>query len=1090
MASDYERISQENLEEYGRNRTGWREDLLVDLYPDRTHFVFELLQNAEDALRRLKGNGSSGRVGFVLADDAVRFSHYGDPFTTEDVRGVCAIARRAKERDLTAIGRFGIGFKSVYAITDNPQVHSGDEHFRVTDYVQPAAVPPIPLAEGETVITLPLKEGAAPNDIAGQFESLGDQRTLLFLRAIDEIAWQAGGRSGLHRREETSEADGVRRIRLLSEVDGEHQEEEVWLVFSREVRHEENSAGYVEMAFRMTADDEGEEAIEIIRDSRLAAFFPTEMPTGLGMLVQGPYRTTPARDNIPRDDDWNRYLVEETACLLVEVVRYLRDRRLLTARTLEALPLERTQFSEGFFAPLFNDLHNAIWAEPLLPRHRGGYVAASRASLTDDPRLRNLLSRKQLADLLGEDEPVAWLARDVSRNDAPKLCRYLTEEQEVVEIGTADLLALLRGKTEFLKAQTDSWIQSLYSYLGRGRVGPHQLRGVPLIRIEDGTQVRLGAGPGSAAFLPTEPPSGFPNTVRQAVCTSKPAREFLESLGLSEPDLVDELVRNTIPKYRDREAVGAAQYGDDLRRITQIYRGASRDRRERLVEALRDVPVVRVVDAGTGEPSFACPKDAYLATPRLRDLFKGVRGVLLADLPRLGRKLEGEVAELLESCGALQTLAIVERKESKPYVEGGWNASYFWEPFGITAQKRIVMRLAEGEREITRGKAERLTNRGLRGLEPLLEYLATLPADDAETRAGVLWDALRDAPKDAFTGTYEWFRRIPYRHPFASEAVHLLSDSAWVPSRSGRLQTPGRVEFASLGWTADRYLESVITFRPPEPPSMLAVAAKQAGVSVEVLEQCAELKAKGVGDDEIQEWLSEFRPRSARPDSASGDGAGPDGGSSLLSGGAGGVTQVPGGSRDVGEGPAVGWDGTDGGSGVDVPTRGRGEGPGVGEPRFRFISYIATQAESESDADPDGLSHERRMALERSALDYIVTLEPSLQPTRAGNPGFDLCETDESGTPVRWVEVKAMSRDLRSRPATLTHTQFDYAREKREAYWIYVVEHAGTDRANLVKIADPAGRASTYTFDEGWKDASTELPERQPQGSHRGALPH
>ena len=36
MASEYERISQENLEEYGRNRTGWREDLLVRTRPSAT----------------------------------------------------------------------------------------------------------------------------------------------------------------------------------------------------------------------------------------------------------------------------------------------------------------------------------------------------------------------------------------------------------------------------------------------------------------------------------------------------------------------------------------------------------------------------------------------------------------------------------------------------------------------------------------------------------------------------------------------------------------------------------------------------------------------------------------------------------------------------------------------------------------------------------------------------------------------------------------------------------------------------------------------------------------------------------------------
>ena len=444
MPSDYQRISEENLEEYGRNRTGWREDLLVDLYPDRTHFVFELLQNAEDALGRPNGRRAPGRVSFVLAHDAVRFSHYGDPFTTDDVRGVCAIARRTKERDLTAIGRFGIGFKSVYAITDNPEVHSGDEYFTVRDYVQPAAVRPIALAEGETVIVLPLKERARADDIAGQLERLGDERTLLFLREINEIEWSAeGGRSGSHRREEAVEADGVRRVTLLSEAEGEDREEEVWLIFSREVHHEGTSAGYVELAFRIAADDDGAEAVDVIDDSRLAAFFPTEFPTHLGMLVQGPYRTTPARDNIPRDDAWNRYLVGETASLLVDALRHLRDCRLITPHVFDALPLSRSRFSGSFFAPMFDAVREAVASEPLLPAHRGGYVAALQARLTDEPGLRNLVSRRQLADLVGEEEPVAWLAAEIMGDETRDLHRYLTGEHGVRELNAEGLLLRL-----------------------------------------------------------------------------------------------------------------------------------------------------------------------------------------------------------------------------------------------------------------------------------------------------------------------------------------------------------------------------------------------------------------------------------------------------------------------------------------------------------------------------------------------------------------------------------------------------------------------------------------------------------------------
>ena len=168
------------------------------------------------------------------------------PFTTEDVRGVCAIALAARrKRDLTAIGRFGIGFKSVYAITDRPEVHSGDEHFAVTDYVQPwPRFIRSHWPRAETVITLPLRESGEAANIARQFERLGETRALLFLREISEIEWSAeDGRSGSYRREEVVEREAVRRVTLLGEANGEAPVKETWLVFSRNVNHKGKSAG-------------------------------------------------------------------------------------------------------------------------------------------------------------------------------------------------------------------------------------------------------------------------------------------------------------------------------------------------------------------------------------------------------------------------------------------------------------------------------------------------------------------------------------------------------------------------------------------------------------------------------------------------------------------------------------------------------------------------------------------------------------------------------------------------------------------------------------------------------------------------------
>ena len=99
-------------------------------------------------------------------------------------------------------------------------------------------------------------------------------------------------------------------------------------------------------------------------EDHLVVFFPTIVETHLGFLVQGPYRTTPSRDNVPRNDPWNQYLVQESAKLLVEALRSLRAQGLLDVDALRSLPLDPTKFAEGrMFAPLFAARYEAISAK-------------------------------------------------------------------------------------------------------------------------------------------------------------------------------------------------------------------------------------------------------------------------------------------------------------------------------------------------------------------------------------------------------------------------------------------------------------------------------------------------------------------------------------------------------------------------------------------------------------------------------------------------------------------------------------------------------------------------------------------------------
>ncbi|HET6456500.1 MAG TPA: hypothetical protein VFI02_19010, partial [Armatimonadota bacterium] len=155
MASDYAAIKEENFARYGWDIDRVGKTYLAHQYSDRTHFIFELLQNAEDALARRRGWKGQRGIRFELSKTSLRVSHFGERFDTEDVRGICGIGQSTKA--LTDIGRFGIGFKSVYAYTDRPEVYSRDERFAVESFVCPVGIPVAGGEPDETVFVLPLR---------------------------------------------------------------------------------------------------------------------------------------------------------------------------------------------------------------------------------------------------------------------------------------------------------------------------------------------------------------------------------------------------------------------------------------------------------------------------------------------------------------------------------------------------------------------------------------------------------------------------------------------------------------------------------------------------------------------------------------------------------------------------------------------------------------------------------------------------------------------------------------------------------------------------------------------------------------------
>ena len=147
MPIDYDEIREDNIKRYGTDINEYGPVLLANLYSDRTHFVYELLQNAEDA--------EATEVAFALFHNRLEVRHNGKLFDDDDVRGICGLGKGTKADDLTKIGEFGIGFKSVFAYTNSPQVYSGAEAFCIRNYVRPYSIPPADLGKAETLFVLP-----------------------------------------------------------------------------------------------------------------------------------------------------------------------------------------------------------------------------------------------------------------------------------------------------------------------------------------------------------------------------------------------------------------------------------------------------------------------------------------------------------------------------------------------------------------------------------------------------------------------------------------------------------------------------------------------------------------------------------------------------------------------------------------------------------------------------------------------------------------------------------------------------------------------------------------------------------------------
>jgi hypothetical protein len=806
VPAEYDKIRAENVARYGWDTAVL--ELLGQLYSERTHFIFELIQNAEDA--------GATDLTFTLFADRLEVRHDGRDFTAADVRGICGVGQGTKADDLTQIGKFGIGFKAVYAYTDSPRIHSGAENFRIEKYVRPYSVDPLGEPAAATVFVFPFDRPDVPAAVAVQeiSEALGNigVETLLFLRNIERVR-SRGLLTAEVVLERTSapRAHSGRRV-WLAGGQALGRDDEEWFVWERQLDALGQPDQRVEIAFMVRAEIDSRRLIRR-ETSPLVVFFPTQKETFLGFVVQGPYRTTPARDNVPEHDEWNQALVRQTASLLAEVLAGFRDEGLLTAEVLQALPLDAARFGpETMFRALFESARATLGRDEMIPAADGGYRSARQLKLASGAGLRELLTPDLLGDLCGGGGTVAFVPDSISEIGTPVLWRYLREEMGLDEVTPESVVACLTA--EFLSARSDQWIVSFYWFLYQhpalwqvprhpgDLAGP--ARSKPIIRLEDGGQVAPFDAQGRpAAYLPGSADTGFA-TIRRAIAADPGARQFLTALGFDEPDVVAEVLDHVLPRYRDADVANLdpAQRDADLELVARALDGASQASRERLLEKLRETTFLVGENAATGEQRLMRPGELYQRTRALECYFDGNPDAWLA------ADIYGPWLTQLRGMGVRETVGLDAR----------------------AADELGYVSIADDFARHERGVAGFDPSARIEGLEYALR-------NPNHARSEYVWNGLLVPSRHLIAGVVEKSHRMEFadarREHLLSPIGEVARDAAWLPAADGTFRRPADLDIADLpqSYQRDDVLAQALAMTRP----VLEEASRQLGLPADFL---------------------------------------------------------------------------------------------------------------------------------------------------------------------------------------------------------------------------------------------------------------
>ncbi len=614
--------------------------LAEGLYSKNPHFIFELIQNAEDneykdqdryqpyiSFRLTKIDPT----GTVDSDGALIIENNEIGFNRGNVNAICAVGKTTKKKEQGYIGEKGIGFKSVFRVTDNPHIFSNGYHFCLPEYDKETGfgyivpqwidMPPEGLDLSKTHIILPLtKNDFGYGEIEKMLQDI-EPEIVLFLSTLQEIQIKTDTADDFTILKDDSAMPEVQIVAEGKKRGSDFSNSDDFLVCTERYDrpagiHHKKRQGIenrdVTIGFPM---DENSTAV-----GKIFAYLPVRSGTGFPFLINADFILPSSREDI-QDVPWNRcWLMDCVADLIArKLLPLLKERKILSVSFLESLATELNNLAEdedNLFYPIFNRLRESFINEELLPANDKSFISAQNAKLADSEGLIKLLKPNQLSLLFKRSNVTKWLVSDITARRAQNLWKYLRMELGIDEVDPE--MFARRIDRSFLEQQNDRWLIDFYKFLSVGERPPRSLwtsasgilQNKPILRLQDNSLVNPDA---PNAYLTKGTNSETTSRlIKSEISQNEDAHKFLKELGIPEWNVVAEVIEHILPKYiNGSSVVSKAEYNRDFPKIVRAYKTDSQTKKDQLQEKLMATPFILVESPDANAQIYLRPNQLY-----------------------------------------------------------------------------------------------------------------------------------------------------------------------------------------------------------------------------------------------------------------------------------------------------------------------------------------------------------------------------------------------------------------------------------------------------------------------------------------------